>query len=60
MPMYAMLGKFTTKRMENITDIHTGLAASKKAMEVVGATMVAHIFTMGQYDVVRARRGGSV
>jgi uncharacterized protein with GYD domain len=52
MPMYAVLGKFTNKRMENIKDIKTGLVASKKAMEAVGAKMIAHIFTMGQYDVV--------
>ena len=52
MPLYAVLGKFTDKRMENIKDITKGLAASKKAMEAVGAKMIAHIFTMGQYDVV--------
>jgi uncharacterized protein with GYD domain len=52
MPLYAVLGKFTNKRMKNIKDIKKGLAASKKAMEAVGAKMVAHIFTMGQYDVV--------
>jgi uncharacterized protein with GYD domain len=52
MPMYAVLGKFTNKRMANIKDIKKGLAASKKAMEAVGAKMIAHIFTMGQYDVV--------
>jgi uncharacterized protein with GYD domain len=52
MPLYAVLGKFTDKRMKSIKDITKGLAASKKAMEAVGARMVAHIFTMGEYDVV--------
>lgn len=52
MPLYAVLGNFTNKRMENIKGIPKGLAASKKALEAVGATMVTLIFTMGQYDVV--------
>jgi len=52
MPLYAVLGKFTNKRMENIKDIPKGLKASKKALDAVGATMVNLIFTMGQYDVV--------
>jgi uncharacterized protein with GYD domain len=52
MPLYAVLGKFTNKRMENIKDIPNGLKASKIALDAVGATMVSLIFTMGQYDVV--------
>jgi len=52
MPLYAILGKFTDKRMKNIKDITKGLEASKKAFDSVGAKFVAHCFTMGQYDVV--------
>ena len=52
MPLYVVLGKFTNKRMENIKDINKGLEASKKAMDSVGAKMVVHCYTMGQYDVV--------
>ena len=52
MPLYVVLGKFTNKRMKNIKDLPKGLEASQKALDSVGAKMVAICYTMGQYDVV--------
>ena len=52
MPMYAMLGKFTQKRMEHIKDLPKGLATARSLAKSLGVEFKTILYTMGQYDVV--------
>jgi len=52
MPTYIVLGKFTQQGIENIKDSPSRLEKARKVGELVGGTIEAFYYTMGQYDFV--------
>lgn len=52
MPIYAVLGNFTQKRIETIKNLPEGIKESKKVFESFGVKIIELVFTLGRYDVV--------
>jgi len=52
MPRFAVLGKFTQKRIETIKGLPANLKEAKKVFESYGVKIEAILFTMGRYDLV--------
>jgi uncharacterized protein with GYD domain len=52
MPHFAVLGKFTQKRMETIKGFPANLKEAKEVFKSYGVKMHAFVFTMGRYDLV--------
>jgi uncharacterized protein with GYD domain len=48
MPMYAMLGKFTQKLMENLKDLPKGLETVRALAKSLGVEFKTILYTMGQ------------
>ena len=52
MPLYALLGKFTQKRMETIEELPTNIDEGMEEFKKFGIELKQMLFTIGQYDVV--------
>jgi uncharacterized protein with GYD domain len=52
MPHFAILGKFTQKRMETIKALPENLQEAKEVFKSYGVKITAFVFTMGRYDFV--------
>jgi uncharacterized protein with GYD domain len=52
MPLYAVLAKFTNKRMENIENMPEELEQARDKMAALGVEVKSLVYTMGQYDII--------
>jgi uncharacterized protein with GYD domain len=52
MPMFVILGNWTTKRMETIKDLPDGIKRGPKVFESFGVKIHSLLFTMGRYDLI--------
>jgi len=52
MPRFAILGKFTQKRIETIKGLPANLKEATNTFKSYGVKMEAILFTMGRYDLV--------
>ena len=52
MPLFVVLGNFTTKRMDTIKDLPEQIKAGVNVFESFGIEIKALVFTMGRYDMV--------
>jgi uncharacterized protein with GYD domain len=52
MAQYVMLLKFTDQGIRNVKDTTKRAAAFKEMAGKMGAKLISHLWTMGQYDLV--------